>query len=57
MQYEYHIPLKICKMTCLESALSDKRLKIVNKGFVPTKEYQKNSFASKMGQDVYQVIM
>ena len=40
-----------------QSLNGETKLKIVNKGFVPTKEYQKNSFASKMGQDVYQVIM
>ena len=40
-----------------QSLNGEKQFKIVNKGFVPTKEYQKNNFATSMGKDVYLVTM
>ena len=40
-----------------QSLNGEKQFKIVNKGFVSTKEYQKNNFATSMGKDVYLVTM
>lgn len=43
--------------TRIQSLNGETQLKIMNKGFVPKKEYQKNTVATSMGQDVYLVTM